>query len=186
MAIQRRALTLAAFLELPEEKPALEYRGGAVRPKVSPEAQHAVLQGLLFQWINAFTTPGKLALALTELRTVFGGHSHVPDVAVCLWGRIPRNARGRPWGPLREPPLIAIEIASTGQSRRQLRDDCAWYVANGVGLALLVDPEDETILAYRPDVAPRTLQGADVLDFGDLLPGFRLVVEQLFEAARLD
>jgi Uma2 family endonuclease len=157
VAITRRGLTLEEFLKLPEEKPALEYCVGTVRQKVSPEAQHSVLQGLLFQWINGYTWPRKLAVALIELRTTFGGHSHVPDVAVCLWGRIPRDARGRPWGPLREPPLIAIEIASPGQSRRQLREDCEWYVANGVGLALLIDPEDEAILVYWPTAAPQTL-----------------------------
>jgi Uma2 family endonuclease len=186
MTATRHGLTLEEFLSLAEEKPALEYRAGIVRQKVSPETQHSLLQWFLCRWINDLALARKLAVALAELRTVFAGASHVPDVAVCLWGRVPRDARGRPWGPLHEPPLIAIEIASPGQSRRQLREDCAWYVAHGVSLALLVDPEDETILVYAPEIAPRTLRGPDVLDCGDLLPGSRLVVQELFDAARLD
>jgi Uma2 family endonuclease len=186
MTITRHSVTLEEFLELPEEKPALEFCAGTVRQKVSPETQHSLLQWILCQWINNFTWPRKLAVALAELRTVFAGASHVPDVAVCVWERIPRDAGGRPWGPLREPPLIAIEIASPRQSRRQLRDDCAWYVAHGVGLALLVDPEDEAVLVYWANAAPQTLRGESELDFGDLLPGFRLVVQELFAAARLD
>jgi Uma2 family endonuclease len=186
MAITQQGLTLAEFLAMPEEKPALEYVAGAVRQKESPEIQHGFLQGLLFNWINGFALPRKVAVAVTELWTRFGGASHVPDVAVCAWGQIPRDARGRPRGRLDEPPLVTIEIASRGQSRRQLRADCEWYVANGVRLALLVYPDQEAIVAYRPDAEPQRLQGADVLDFGDALPGYQFVVGELFEAARLD
>ena len=44
MAISQRRLTLAEFLELPEQKPALEYETGAVKQKVSPKAPHSRLQ----------------------------------------------------------------------------------------------------------------------------------------------
>jgi Uma2 family endonuclease len=186
MAITRHAMTLEEFLALPEEKPALEYVAGAVRQKVSPEAQHSLEQLLLCRWIDDFALPPKLAVALPEWRTIVAGAVHVPDVAVCLWGRIPRDAQGRPAGPLREPPLIAVEIASPGQSRKQLRDDCEWYVANCVALALLVDPESESVLAYRPNATPERLQGTDVVDFGLALPGFQFVIQDLFAAARLD
>ena len=186
MVVAGRKLTLEEFLALPEEKPALEYVAGAVRQKAWPETQHSVLQTLLCEWINGYARLRKLAIALPEWRTSFAGASHVPDVAVCAWGRIPRDDRGRPWGPFREPPLIAIEIASPGQSRRQLREDCAWYAANGVPLALLVLPHDETTEVYRPGEAPQTLRGSDRVEFGDALAGFWFSVGELFEAARLD
>ena len=184
MAVTRRGLTLGEFLALPEEKPALEYCAGAVRQKVSPEAQHSVLQGLLFQWINNFARPRRLAVALIELRTTFGGHSRVPDVAVCLWGRIPRDAEGRPWGPLREPPLIAIEIASPGQSRASLLRRCRWYVAHGAEIALLVDPRDQSVHDLRADGQHRVLRGDDLIDLSAVIPGLRLGVDQLFATLR--
>ncbi|HLH23851.1 MAG TPA: Uma2 family endonuclease [Chloroflexota bacterium] len=186
MASTGQALTLEQFLELPEQKPALEYVAGAVRQKVSPEIPHSFLQKILCQWIDAAALPRKLAVSAPELRTIFGGAVHVPDVVVCLWGRIPRDASERAGGPLREPPLVAVEIASPEQSRRQLRDDCEWYVANGVALALLLDPDDESILVYRPNTAAVRLRGTDLVDFGDELPGFHFVVGELFAAARLD
>ena len=186
MAITGQALTLEEFLELPDEKPALEYVAGAVRQKVSPEILHSLLQKILCQWIDAFALPRKLAISAPELRTTFAGASHVPDVSVCRWGRIPRDSEGWPRGPLQEPPLVAIEIASPRQSRKQLREDCEWYVANGVLLALLLDPENRSILVYRPGTTPQRLQGADVLDVGDVLPGFQRVVGELYAAVRLD
>ncbi len=185
MATTRQALTLEEFLQLPEEKPALEFVAGAVRQKVSPEILHSLLQKVLCQWIDAYAVPRRLAVAAPELRTTFAGASHVPDVAVCQWGRIPRDHHGWPAGPLREPPLVAIEIALPRQSRKQLRDDCAWYVANGVALAILCIPDDRSVLAYRPGVPEQRLQGADVVDFGAVLPGFQFVVGELYAAARL-
>ena len=186
MVVTRQGLTLDEFLALPEEKPALEYVAGVVRQKVSPEILHSLLQLLFCEWVNRFARPQKLAIALPELRTTFGGASHVPDVAVCRWQRIPRDASGRPRGTLREPPVVAVEIASPGQSRPQLREDCEWYVANGVRLALLFYPERQAIGVYVPGAAPRILQGADRLDFGDALPGFGFVVQELFNSVRLD
>ncbi|HEY7063179.1 MAG TPA: Uma2 family endonuclease [Chloroflexota bacterium] len=186
MATTPQVMTLEEFLRLPEEKPALEYVVGAVRQKVAPEAQHSLEQLILCRWIDDFGVPPKLAVALPEWRTIFAGAVHVPDVVVCVWNRMPRDARGRPAGPLREPPLVAVEVASPEQSRKQLRDDCAWYVANGVALALMVDPDSETIFVYRPGAEPERRQGADVVDFGAALPGFQFVVQDLFAAARLD
>ncbi|HEY7067918.1 MAG TPA: Uma2 family endonuclease [Chloroflexota bacterium] len=184
MAITGQRLTLEEFLRLPEEKAALEYVAGAVRQKVSPEGLHSLLTKILCFWIDAFGVPRKLAVTFPEWRTIFAGAAHVPDVVVCAWDRIPLDARQRPSGHLHEPSLVAIEIASPGQSRRQLRDDCAWYVANGAELALLIDPDDERILVYRPGAEPQRRQGDDVVDFGDALPGFQFVVRDLFEAVR--
>ena len=84
MAITGQTLTLEEFLQLPEEKPALEYVAGTVRQKVSPEILHGLLQGVLFEWINRFAWPRKVATAAVELRVSFAGASHVPDVVVCL------------------------------------------------------------------------------------------------------
>ena len=185
MAITGQELTLEEFLRLPEEKPALEYVARAVRQKVSPEALHSVLTKILCFWIDSFGVPRKLAMTFPEWRTIFAGAVHVPDVVVCAWERIPLDTDELPSGHLHEPPLIAVEIASPDQSRKLLRDDCAWYVANGVALALLVDPENKSILVYRPGVEPERRAGADIVEFGDVLPGFQFVVQDLFDAARI-
>jgi len=53
-------------------------------------------------------------------------------------------------------------------------------------LALLVDPDDESILVHRPGVPPQQLHGSAPVDFGDTLPGFQFIVRELFDAVRLD
>src|SRR5437764_5476383 len=116
MAITRRGLTLAEFLRLPEEKPALEFQDGMVTQKVSPQGQHGWLQGKLAELFNHFAEPLRLARAFTETRVTFDGASLVPDVVVYRWDRIPRTPAGEVANRFTEPPDLAVEIGSPDQS----------------------------------------------------------------------
>src|SRR5690349_3986501 len=94
MAITRQGLGLAEFLELPEEKPALEYEAGRITQKVSPKAKHGRLQFRIAALIEAAAEPDRLGLVFTELRATFAGASRVPDVAFIRRSRLQRNSEG--------------------------------------------------------------------------------------------
>lgn len=68
MAVTPQTLSLDEFLELPEEKPALEYIDGRMVQKVSPQWQHAMLQFGLAELINRFGRLHTLAMAFPERR----------------------------------------------------------------------------------------------------------------------
>lgn len=183
---QQRQLTLQKFLKLPEEKPALEYVHGVVTQKVPPKAHHSVLQYALSELVNTSCRPLRIAYAFPELRTTFAGASVVPDVAVFTWERIARDARGQLVNDVFEPPDIAIEIVSPGQRIAQQVEHCAWYVGNGVRIALMVNPRDSSVTVFRPDEPPVVLRGAAAIDVVDVLPGFELTVDTLFAALKFD
>jgi|SRR5579884_3282318 len=180
MTVAAFQTTLEDFLKLPEEKPALEYFEGVIRQKMSPKTRHAALQGELVSRINAVSRQNRVALALPELRTTYGGSSFVPDVAVYRWSRLPRDTNGALIDDVTTPPDIAIEIASPGQSVNSLVKRCRWYVAHGVGMAILVDPDDRSVLAFLPDGTIREWAGADEIDLGDTVPDPHLTVDELF------
>ncbi|HLH21609.1 MAG TPA: Uma2 family endonuclease [Chloroflexota bacterium] len=184
MAITQQRLTLEEFLKRPERKPALEYEDGVVTQKVAPKSRHSALQGGFLEWINGYARPRHLARAFPELRTTFAGVSRVPDVSVFAWDRIPADAEGNLVDDVFEPPDIAVEIVSPKQGVNGLIRRCLWYVAHGVHLALLVDPTDRSIIAFRPEGRTSALRGADVLDLGDVIPGLRLTVAEIFAALR--
>jgi Uma2 family endonuclease len=186
MAIAQRGLTLEQFLALPEEKPALEFVDGAVRQKVSPKGRHSVLQTALWQHFEQAGRQGGTARAFVELRTTFAGVSHVPDVSVYRRDRIPRDDRGRVANDFREPPDIVVEIVSPEQSVTRLVRGCLWYVSNGVAIALLVDPADETVLAFRPNQPTLAWHGSDRIDLSEVLPDLQLTVEELFASLQLE
>ncbi len=62
---------------------------------------------------------------------------------------------------------------------------CVWYVSNGVGAAVLVDDQDRSIFLFRPGAEPRVLRGEDVLELGELVPGFAVSAAELFASLKV-
>jgi Uma2 family endonuclease len=184
MAIPKRALSLEEFLKWPEQKPALEFEHGVVTQKVAPNLHHSALQGDIVELINRFARPRRLARAFPELRTTYSGFSRVPDVAVYAWERLPRDEAGRLVLDSFIPPDLAIEIASPGQRTNSLVQRCRSFIDNGVRLALLIDPRNESVILVRPDSVSDALRGEQRIDLGEVLPGFELTVSELFAALR--
>ena len=187
ISVPARRLTLDEFLALPEAEPPLELEpDGTVAEKVSPKGRHSTLQYTLTAHINRFAQPVRLAFAFPELRVTFGGVSRIPDVAVYRWDRVPRTPDGRVADDFLTPPDMAVEIVSPDQRVTALIRRCLWYVANGVRIALLVDPHDESVLLFRAGADMVVLRGADAIDLTDVLPRFTHTVGELFNALTLD
>lgn len=184
MVVAHKGLTLEQFLELPEEEPVLEFAEGRVTQKSSPQGQHSRLQPELWRHLEEAGHAGKVAMAFTELRTTYAGASHVPDVAVYRRERVPFDPDGRVANVFLEAPDVAVEIASPDQSVNALVRRCLWYVDNGVSIALVVDPRDESVLAFRPDQPVIAWYGPDHIDVRDMLPDLQLTVAELFSSLR--
>lgn len=182
MAISQTRVSLEEFLLRPEIKPALELIDGRVSQKVSPQGKHSGLQVHIVGLFNSFGLARKLARAFTELRATFAGSSLVPDVAVYRWERIPVDESGEVADRFLEPPDIAVEIISPEQSVRSQVDRCHWFIEHGVSVVLLVNPRDRSIIVFRESSTSAALHGSDVVDLGDVLPGFSFTPGQLFDS----
>ena len=73
-------------------------------------------------------------------------------------------------------PLVAVEVRSESNTRRELRAKARRYLAQGTQMVWLVYPETRALELYRADVTMQTLSGADVIEGGATLPGFRVSV----------
>ena len=124
--------------------------------------------------------------AFPEARTTFGGRSLVPDVSIYRWERIPTTPDGEIADDFLEPPDIAVEVISPGQTVTRLRERCRWFVEHGVHIALLVVPRRRTVYRYHTREGEQALTGADRIDLVEILPGLELTVEALFAALRMD
>lgn len=76
-----QTLTLQAFLQRPETKPASEYIGDQIIQKPVPKGKHSLLQTRLSAVLTSALQAEQMAWAFVELRCTFGGHSIVPDVS---------------------------------------------------------------------------------------------------------
>jgi Uma2 family endonuclease len=180
MAIARQAMSLEAFLTLPEEKPALEYFDGVVTQKVAPRYHHSALRTGLLLVLHRLTEDGRVARVLPELRWTYGRHSPVPDLSVYRPERIPRGPDGKPLDDFRVPPDLAIEILSPGETIRQLGDKCRAAVANGVAVALLVIPRSSTIRVFRFGAPVVVHRRGDRIALPEIGPGVALDVDEVF------
>ncbi len=185
MAVASHEHTLEEFTALPEKKPALEFSDGMITQKVSPKGQHSALQVDLVKRLDAAGMAGKFARSFSELCVTFGGASRVPDIAIYRWERVPLDSSGRVVNDFTVPPDIVIEIASPEQSVNALTRRCFWYVASGVELALLVDPADESVAVFRSETLPVFWRGNDRIEIGEILPDFRLTVQELFATLQM-
>ena len=132
---------------------------------------NAGLTAKLYNW-NEQTQLGKVFDSSTEFRLPSGA-KRSPDVSWVIrerWEALPREDRKR------FPPLcpdFVVELRSETDSLEQLRSKMREYLANGIRLGWLIDPQTPLVEIYRPsqDVEtinfsfdePPTLSGEDVL-----------------------
>lgn len=146
MTIATQPLTLEAFLELPETKPASEFIQGRILQKPMPQGEHSLLQSTLCETINQTAKTVKLAAAFPELRCTFGKRSIVPDISVFHWNRIPLTETGRIANRFLIPPAWAIEILSPDQSQTQVLRNLLHCIEHGSELGWLLDPSEDSVL----------------------------------------
>lgn len=81
-------------------------------------------------------------------------------------------------------PDLAVEVVSPGDSAEQIRRKAAQYLAAGTRLAWFFYPHGKLVDIYRPGQPTETAEINGVLDGGDVLPGFKLPVREVFKRLR--
>ena len=176
-----KPITLDEFLKLPETKPASEYINGKIIQKPIPQGKHSAIQGEFVPVINSIVKPKCVARAFPELRCTFGGRSTVPDIAVFIWSRIPRDENGEIANTFPIFPDWTIEILSLDQNQTKVTKNILHCLKHGTQMGWLIDPSEQTVFVYCPG------QETEVFDEPDALipvPSFaselQLTIKDLF------
>jgi len=103
-----------------------------------------------------------------------------PDVAFVPYSRWAKN-RTPPstnaWGVL---PDLCVEVVSPHDLADEIEDKVKEYLQAGVRLVWIVFPRHGRVYVHDHSGAVRVVQGSDTLEGGDVLPGFRLPLAELF------
>jgi Uma2 family endonuclease len=158
-----KQVTLREFLVLPETKPASEYIDGRIIQKPMPKGKHSAIQGELVPAINRVVKPGRIARAFPELRCTFGDRSTVPDIAVFMWNRIPRDDNGEVANTFAAAPDWTIEVLSPEQSQTKVTKNILHCLKHGTQMGWLIDPDEKTVFVYHPK------QETEIFDTPDAL-----------------
>lgn len=102
----------------------------------------------------------------------------IPDVSFIRADRLPPASEKNEW--TRVSPDVAIEVKSPSNTRKEIARKVAIYLDNGVPLVLVADTDYETITAHYADGRILVYHIGDILDGGDVLPGFSVPVAEIF------
>ena len=105
-----------------------------------------------------------------------------PDAAFVASGRIPVTGVPVSYWPF--APDLLVEVVSPSDRLADVHVKIAEYFAAGTRLVWLVEPETRMVHVYRSARQVDVLGMDDVLDGGDVLPGFRSPVRNLFPPDR--
>lgn len=150
---------------------------------VSPAgAEQGALAGFLVIELGAFVRAANLGLVYTaETGFILSRNPdgvRAPDLSVVTRDR-PAGVRP-PRGFIEGAPDLAIEIRSPDNTMAELTAKAAEYLDGGARLVWIVNPASRQVQVHRPGVSAARLTERDVLDGGDVVPGFALPVARLF------
>jgi Uma2 family endonuclease len=102
------------------------------------------------------------------------------DASFIRAGRLP--GEWPPKGHIKIAPDLAVEVVSPGDLAYEVDEKVEEYIGAGVALVWVVNPVYRTVRVYRGDGSGVILRADDELTGGDVLPGFRCKVSDLFAA----
>ena len=106
-----------------------------------------------------------------------------PDVSFVRQERLPGGESPDGWSRL--PPDLAVEVISPKDRVQKLNEKLADYRSVAVPLVWIVDQKTRTVVVQTAgESTQRLLQESDLLDGGDVLPGFSVRVAELFPPPR--
>src|SRR5688572_10244177 len=135
--------------------------------------------------LNAHFFPKHGAAASELMIYCFGNrrHGRKPDVVYVSFDRLPEKRIPR--GDLFVSPDLVVEVLSPHNTGFEVDRKLGEYLGAGISLVWIVNPENRSIRVYRQDGTHRLFTPNDVIENESALPGFRLVVGDVFPPAEV-
>jgi Uma2 family endonuclease len=152
---------------------------GEIETMPPTKGRHGLVQGLTYWLLQNFVKPNRLGWVVVESGVVLDRDPDTvrgPDVSFYSLGRHPQP----PEDYFEIPPDLAAEVLSPDDRPGRVRDKIAQYLASGVKLVWLVDPETQSVTVYAGTLPGHKLSDTDTLDGGDVLPGFTARIADFF------
>ena len=138
---------------------------------------HNFLRDRLIVILRPFVADRGLGIIIGEQEYDFEGNAHGPDVS--FFGPAKALLVDRKKRVQRFVPDLAVEIASNSDTYEGLLRKKDRYLRAGVSEVWLISPEIEEVAIYTLRTI-RALRGTEAIET-DLLPGFSITVERLFQ-----
>ena len=174
-------LTAEDLLRLYSEGVKGELIRGALHETVAAGGEHGDIAGALIAEVRGYARPRRLGrvggsgiMLERDPDTV-----REPDVYYISAEKLPLDVEVA--GYYEVVPDMVAEIISPSDRRGEFYEKVQMWLDFGVRLVPAVYPQTRTIAAHRPGHQPITLAYDDTLEGGDVIPGFRCPVRDIFD-----
>ncbi len=148
-------------------------------------AKESFLACILIQMLRNYLDRNQLGVVLGEagMLQLRPRLIRIPDVSFISWDQMPSGEFPSEPVPSLFPDL-AVEVLSRGNTAGEMTLKVSEYFAAGSRLVWIIDPETQTAEVYTAPDECRHLKATQSLDGGDVLPGFKLPLKELFATKR--
>jgi len=196
VSVQEHLLTAEQFAALPSEqtqgRELIEGRVVDTRPRELVDGQavrmspagcrHGKVTARLVTRLGVFVTPELGEVLSSETGFLISREPdtvRAPDAAFVRADRVPDETADLGYAEL--APDLVVHVVSPWDRAAEVLAEALQWVDAGVLLVWVVDPGSRTVTVHRPGGVTRLVrgEGAD-LDGEDVLPNFRLALDELF------
>ncbi|BAM05219.1 hypothetical protein PSMK_30600 [Phycisphaera mikurensis NBRC 102666] len=162
-----------------EQKPLVELVHGTLVEKAMGVRESQIAAALIFL-LSSHVRPRRLGAVFGADATfrMPGGNVRLPDVSYVQESRLPQKL-------MRVTPLcpdLVIEVLSRGNTKEEIDQKRSELFAGGTRLMWIIDAGSATAVIYtQPNEPDEAITIGGELDGGNVLPGFRIALAEVFE-----
>jgi len=180
-------MAMEEFTRLFDQEGPFELIDDQRRPKMPTTAEHAEIIKLLNDILAEFERAGVI-VRYTESTFIVADRpdwvkgSRLPDLMVYAAERMAAyKSSVSDWKekPFILVPDLCIEVISPNDQYGDVDEKVARYLGDGVRAVWILNPRTQSVIVYAQDTIQR-LTGSEVVDGGEIIPGFRLAAQSLF------
>jgi Uma2 family endonuclease len=191
-ATTKIGMPMDEFIHLNDQQP-FEIINGERRPKLPTVAGHSEALRTFFRALDSYALTNRLGEVYSETTFIrpdaydsnWVEGSRIPDIMFFAGERLAKYKAETPDWKQRPFPLVpdfVAEIVSPSDKYSEIDEKIDAYLADGVRLVCVIDPQRRKATVHRPDAEqPLHLTGDAILSGGEVLPGFQIPLAKLFE-----
>lgn len=184
-------MTIEDFMTRFRDEGPFEILDGEIVAMTPQAADNSRLTFRLARWLADYVDQHRLGEVFVEASFVLLADpdwvtgSRIPDAMFIRAERLAALRQAKPdWGrgPVPLVPDLVMEVASPSDRLSAVNKKIALYLADGVSVIWLVEPEAQTVTVYLQGSNQQTRLTVDqTLTGGDVVPGFSANLKQLFD-----
>ncbi|HEY2496043.1 MAG TPA: Uma2 family endonuclease [Candidatus Angelobacter sp.] len=176
-------LTFDQFQKLPEREGTIyELDEGELLMEPSPALRHNLIRQRIAMKLTQFLEPGNLGVVVEEMDFRLAPDTvRNPDVAFITQAHL--NVIDLDRSPVDGAPALAVEVVSPGNSAQDMAKKTQQYLECGCHIVLIVYPSLRLIEVHSA-TGLRQIREPELLRMEDLLPGFSLPLNYIFDGPK--